>query len=113
LIRGASEDKAGKRYIYDQLSLYPFPLVGMPAYNEYLSRKMRRPENMENRTGIVKVIFSVGVDGTLWDFAILQSLHPAYDEEAIRLVKEGPGWRPGLLHGHVKLPSQGYVEVRF
>ena len=113
LIRGASEDKTGKRYIYDQLSFYPFPVIGMPAYNQYLEKSLRRPETGENKTGIVKVIFSVGVDGTLWDFAVLQSLDPAYDQEAIRLVKEGPGWRPGLLHGHVKLPSQGYVEVTF
>jgi membrane associated rhomboid family serine protease/antitoxin component YwqK of YwqJK toxin-antitoxin module len=113
LIRGVSEDKTGKRYIYDQLSFYPFPVIGMPEYNQYLKKNLHRPETTANKTGIVKVIFSVGVDGTLWDFAILQSLDPEYDQEAIRLVKEGPGWRPGLLHGHVKLPSQGYVEVTF
>jgi len=113
LIRGASEDKAGKRYLYDQLSLYPFPVMGMAAYNNYLVKNIRHPEDQIKKTGTVKVIFSVGIDGTIWDFAILQSLDLSHDLEAIRLVREGPPWRPGLLHGHVKLPSQGYVEVQF
>lgn len=112
LIRGVSEDKNGRRYVYDQLSLYPFPVMGMAAYNKYLEKNLRRPEG-QLRTGIVKVIFSVGIDGTIWDFAILQGLDQLHDQEAVRLVREGPAWRPGLLHGHVKLPSQGYVEVRF
>ncbi len=113
LIRGASEDKAGKRYLYDQLSLYPFPVMGMAAYNNYLAENIRHPENQIKKTGTVKVIFSVGIDGTIWDFAILQSMDLSHDLEAIRLVREGPPWRPGLRHGHEKLPSQGYVEVQF
>jgi hypothetical protein len=113
LIRGASEDKTGKRYLYDQLSLYPFPVMGMVSYNEYLKKSIRRPEGTINKTGTVKVIFSVGIDGTIWDFAILKGLDVSHDQEAIRLVREGPAWRPGLLHGHIKLPSQGYVEVQF
>ena len=113
LIRGASEDKDGKRYVYDQLSLYPFPVIGMPAYQKYLNSNMHRPDPSRFDAGTVKVIFNVGVDGTIWDFVVIQSLSPEYDREAIRLIKEGPAWRPGLLHGHVKLPSQGYVEVAF
>ena len=79
----------------------------MAAYKKYLEKNLRRPEDEENKTGIVKVIFSVGIDGTIWDFVILQSLDLAHDQEAIRLVKEGPAWRPGLLHGHVKLTFAG------
>jgi len=113
LIRGASEDKTGKRYLYDQLSLYPFPVMGMASYNEYLRKNIRPAEDHINKTGTVKVIFSVGIDGAIWDFAILEGLDLYHDQEAIRLVREGPAWRPGLLHGHIKLPSQGYVEVQF
>jgi len=113
LVRGASEDKDGKRYVYDQLSLYPFPVMGMTDYKKYLDKNMRKPDPSKFETGMVKVIFNVGVDGAVWDFVIIQSLTIAHDREAIRLIKDGPAWRPGLLHGHVKLPSQGYVEVAF
>ncbi|MBA4054206.1 MAG: hypothetical protein C0490_05795, partial [Marivirga sp.] len=113
LIRGASEDKDGKRYVYDQLSLYPFPIIGMTEYKKYLDKNMRKPDSERHQSGIVKVIFDVGVDGSIWDFVVIESLSPAHDREAVRLIKEGPAWRSGLHHGHVKLPSQGYVEVVF
>jgi hypothetical protein len=49
----------------------------------------------------------------MWDFTVLESDCPDCNEEAIRLVKEGPRWLPGVLHGHVKIPGQGYVEIGF
>jgi membrane associated rhomboid family serine protease len=113
LIRGVSEDRDGKRYVYDQLSLYPFPVIGMPEFKKYLQKNMRKSDTLNLPTGMVKVIFNVGADGSIWDFTVIQSLSLAQDREAIRLISEGPAWRPGLLHGHVKLPSQGYVEVFF
>lgn len=113
LVRGVSEDKGGKRYVYDQLSLYPFPVTGMTEFKKYVDKNMRKPDPSKYETGVVKVIFNVGVDGTVWDFVIIQSLSLVHDREAIRLIREGPAWRPGLLHGHVKLPSQGYAEVAF
>jgi hypothetical protein len=67
----------------------------------------------EARSGIVKVVFNVGNDGSVWDFVIIEGLSHDYDQEAIRLIKEGPAWRPGVLHGHEQVPSQGYVEVIF
>ena len=66
-----------------------------------------------SRHGKVKVIFSVGVDGSTWNHTILQSVSPECDREAIRLVIDGPAWRPALLHGQEKIPTQGYVEVEF
>ena len=58
-------------------------------------------------------MFNVGIDGTTWNYVVIQSVSPECDEEAIRLVREGPKWRPGLLHGQEEMPSQGYVEIEF
>jgi membrane associated rhomboid family serine protease len=113
LLRGVSVDREGKRYVYDQLSLYPFPVIGMRAYNQYLQTNRRTDDSLTNRSGVVKVIFDVGVDGAIWDFVVIQGLSNRHDEEAIRLIREGPAWRPGLSHGHKKEHSQGYVEVQF
>lgn len=113
LIRGASEDKDGKRYVYDQLSLYPFPVIGMTEYKKYLDKNKRKPVSAEQQSGTIKIIFNVGVDGSIWDFVVIEGVSPAHDREAVRLIREGPAWRPGLLHGHEKLPSQGYIEVVF
>ncbi|HYI76983.1 MAG TPA: rhomboid family intramembrane serine protease [Chryseolinea sp.] len=111
LIHGVSEDSKGKRYVYDYLSELPFPVVGMPAFKKYVDQNKRTP--FQSRHGKVKVVFSVGLDGSTWNYAILQSVSPECDEEAIRLLADGPAWRPGLLHGQEKIPSQGYVEIEF
>jgi antitoxin component YwqK of YwqJK toxin-antitoxin module len=111
IIRGVSEDLNGKRYVYDQSSLYAFPVNGMAEYRKYLFLNMHKPPGF--KSGTVKVVFNVGVDGSIWDFVVIESVSPEHDAEAIRLIKEGPAWRPGLLHGQQKLPSQGYIEVMF
>jgi hypothetical protein len=85
----------------------------MNAFNEYLKKNRHVPDSLKHESGIVKVIFNVGVDGSIWDFVVIKSLSLAHDQEAIRLIEKGPSWRPGLLHGHIKRPSQGYVEVIF
>ena len=111
LVRGVAIAKDGKRYVYDALSEYPNPEGGMPAFRKYQIWNLRK-ENIRG-TGTVKVIFNVGVDSSMWDFTILQSDCAECNEEAIRLVKEGPRWLPGVLHGHVKVPGQGYVDIAF
>ena len=111
IIRGMSEDRRGKRYVYDQTSLYAFPVNGMAEYRKYLFLHTRKPPGF--KSGTVKVVFNVGVDGSMWDFVVMEGVSPEHDAEAIRLVKEGPAWRPGLLHGHEKMPSQGYIEIVF
>lgn len=113
LVHGASEDSEGKRYVYDQMSQYPFPVIGMKAYNEYIKKQVQRPGIPRDKSGTIKVIFNVGLDGAIWDFVVIESLTPAQDQEAINMIRTGPAWRPGVLHGHLKLPSQGYVEVTF
>lgn len=113
LIQGASESLDGKRYVYDQLSEFPFPVIGLEKYKVYLEKNRRMPDGVNTPQGVVKVLFNVGVDGTLWDFVIMESISTACDNEALRLIKEGPSWRPALLHGDKKIQSQGYMEVLF
>jgi len=113
LVQGVSETKNGRRYVYDHLSQYALPVGGMPEFKKYLESNKRRPTTTNIRTGMVKVVFNVGNDGSVWDFVIVEGLSHSYDQEAIRLIKDGPAWRPGVLHGHQPIPSQGYAEVIF
>jgi membrane associated rhomboid family serine protease/antitoxin component YwqK of YwqJK toxin-antitoxin module len=111
LVSGVSIDVNGKRYVYDQYSELAFPVEGMKKYNGYLQQNKAMLNGQPH--GVVKVLFTVGTDGSLWDFAILQSLSKQCDNEAMRLVREGPPWRPAYRHGYRKVQSQGYVEVSF
>jgi antitoxin component YwqK of YwqJK toxin-antitoxin module len=112
LIHGVSIGKDGRRYVYDHLSEFPLPVEGMPAFKRYVDRNKREPLSLRSH-GKVKVTFTVGIDGSTWSYVIIQGVSPACDREAIRLIKEGPKWRPALLHGQEKVPSQGYVEIDF
>lgn len=113
LVRGVALDAKGERYVYDQLSVFPFPEMGMPAYNEYLASSVRRHDQPKTHSGTVELTFLVQADGHIQDFVVLKSLCPQCDKEAIRLVREGPPWRPGVLRGYARIPSNGRVEVMF
>lgn len=110
LIRGAAITKDGRRFVYDQLSLYPVPEGGMPAFRRY---EILNKKKEFIWSGTVKVVFDVASDGTMSDFTILESSCADCNAEAIRLVKEGPRWRPGVMHGHQKISGRGYVEIPF
>ncbi len=111
LIHGVSQGEDGRMYVYDHLSEYPFPVDGMPAFKKYIEANKRVPEGSKH--GTVKLVFSIGVDGTTWNPVVIQSVSPEHDQEAIRLLNEGPRWRTSLLHGQEKVPSQGYIEIDF
>jgi membrane associated rhomboid family serine protease/antitoxin component YwqK of YwqJK toxin-antitoxin module len=112
LISGVSENLAGKRFVYDQLSQLPFPKISMSDYRKYIDDNKRNPSSPDQH-GVVKILFNVGQDGSLWDFIVLEGISHAHDREAIRLIREGPPWRPAFLHGDQKIQSQGYMTVNF
>jgi TonB family protein len=71
------------------------PADGWSAYQNYLFNNVRIPRDRQDQRlqGTVTLSFLVDKQGRRSDFRIEQSLHPVYDLEAIRLVREGPGWQ--------------------
>ena len=69
------------------------PAYGWIAFGQYLEKNKIIPAGAENVTGNVIVSFEVNKKGALNDFKIEQSLSKAHDEEAIRLIKQGPSWK--------------------
>lgn len=49
--------------------------------------------------GRIKVPFIVKADGSVSNVTITQSLDPAFDEEAVRVVSSSPKWSPGMIDG--------------
>ncbi len=72
------------------------PQGGKQAFQEYLEKELRYPEQaLENNVeGRVTLEFTVGIDGALGNFNILKGIGYGCDDEAIRLIKEGPKWTP-------------------
>jgi TonB family protein len=70
------------------------PRDGISAYQFYLLNNVRIPSDAKNNgiKGSVDLSFIVNDKSRLSDFKIERSLGPAYDKEAIRLIREGPPW---------------------
>jgi hypothetical protein len=83
------------------------PVNGWAAFDQYLEKNKKTGAGMIN-AGHTIVSFQVNKKGTLSDFKIEQSLSKAYDDEAIRLITEGPAWR--LLKGR---KARITVMIRF
>ncbi|HTS44434.1 MAG TPA: carboxypeptidase-like regulatory domain-containing protein [Puia sp.] len=84
------------------------PINGWDQYKIYLDKNKRPPLDSLGLKGTVLVSFMVGKNAKLSDFTIEQSIGPGYDEEAIRLIKEGPHWK--LLAGK---KTRAFVVVNF
>jgi TonB family protein len=69
------------------------PQGGWIAFDDYVEKNKVYPAEDSNLAGEVIVTFQVNNQGRLSNFKIVQSLAKGYDEEAIRLIKEGPKWR--------------------
>lgn len=83
----------------------PEPLIGMDEYKKYLKREIRRPSvwPCEGKTGTVLVEFSVDDEGNPYDVVAEYGICGASDDEAVRLVKDGPKWAPSNVRGKVRV----------
>lgn len=81
------------------------PKNGLRKYYEYFRDSLRYPAQARRMgvEGKVYIQFIVEKDGSLSQMKILRGLGAGCDEEAVRLVKEGPKWLAG---------KQGGVPVR-
>ncbi len=79
----------------------PVPVIGWKKYNEYLKASARTAGGMLK--GDVNVRFMVKPGGELIDFRIDKGLNEASNNEAIRIIKEGPSWTPGSLDSEVRI----------
>ena len=84
--------------IVEELPEFPGGVVKM---NEYLSNSIIYPEYAVNNNieGKVVLEFVVDIDGTITDIKIVQSVHESLDNEASRVVKSMPKWKPGKNDG--------------
>ena len=74
---------------------------GMAALGQYLQKNLRYPAAAQraNVAGRVFVSFVVNTDGSIQDVQVLKGLGFGTDEEAQRVVKSMPKWRPGKQSG--------------
>lgn len=79
----------------------PEPEGGLRNFYRYIARKLRYP-NKARRKGVagrVFIRFDVNTDGTVGNVRVLRGIGSDCDEEAVRIIKNGPQWVPGTQRG--------------
>lgn len=90
------------------------PAGGQPALVKYFEERMHYPEQaLANKVeGKVTIEFTVGTDGVLRDFHVLKGIGFGCDDEAIRLLREGPAWAPSKK-GTEPVAEKVTVQLKF
>ena len=75
---------------------------GEEAFQNYLKYSIVYPTGADSLTeGTVYVYFEVAKDGSIGNVKALKSIpgHPAFSDEAIRVIAAMPAWNPGMMNG--------------
>lgn len=77
------------------------PINGFPHLYEYFESELKYPEEAVNDSvqGVVTVAFIITSRGQVDKITVMNSLGPAFDAEAIRLISHMPAWKPATIDG--------------
>lgn len=92
----------------------PEPIGGMSNYKSYLENNIVYPQSaIDNKIkGAVVLEVTINPNGTIKTITIVKGLGYGCDEEAKRLVNEGPEWKPAAEDGKTIEATQ-QIKVRF
>ncbi len=89
---------------------------GISAFYGYLRKELKYPRQAQ-RMGIegrVYVEFVVERDGSLTDIRVVKGIGAGCDEEAVRVLKKSPNWKPGKQRGNpVRQKMIQYIHFKF
>jgi TonB family protein len=105
-----SEKSTPKLDVYLQAE----PLEGYTHLYAYFNENLLYPPQAvkDSVEGIETVSFTIDQQGMPTLITITQSLGPLFDQEAIRLIRQMPAWKPATLNGH-PVASQLSVPLTF
>lgn len=87
---------------------------GMEALYRYLASNIKYPENAkkERIQGKVYVSFVIEKDGSVSNIKVLRDIGGGCGEEAVRVVKQMPKWKPGRQRGK-RVRTQYNLPINF
>jgi outer membrane biosynthesis protein TonB len=90
--------------------IQPQPVNGRSGFNKYIRENIHRPDSATTGQRVVVLLsFIVHTDGSLDSLKIIKSPGKLFSDEAIRLIRSGPRWEPGLDNGK---PVEDVVTIR-
>jgi len=94
-----TEDESVKEF--GTIEINPEFPGGMTAWAKFMQKNLRYPNQAleEGISGKVFVSFVVEKDGHLTDIKVVRGVGYGLDDEAIRVLKLAPAWKPGIQNG--------------
>lgn len=76
---------------------------GMSEFVKWLTKNLKYPPRAlrDKVEGRVMISFIVNKDGSLSDIKVEEHVHALLDNEALRVVRQMPNWKPGRDHGKI------------
>ncbi|KAA8475547.1 TonB family protein [Arcticibacter tournemirensis] len=96
-----SQDADSKVYDMNLVESAPEFNGGQRELNKYISNNIKYPAaaRQNNIQGKVYLSFIVEKDGSINDIKVKQGIGSGCDEEAIRVLRSSPKWKPGMIKG--------------
>jgi len=87
---------------------------GMGKILEYIARNVKYPVKAQEQgiSGRCIVEYTIDTDGSVTDVNVVQSLSPECDEEALRVVKAMPKWKPAKRNRKL-VRIKGKIPINF
>jgi len=87
---------------WSTVEVMPAPYGGADAWAKFLQKNIHYPARAseEGKQGKVLLSFIVEKDGSLTNIKVERPMGFGLDEEAIRVLKLAPAWKPGIQNGH-------------
>lgn len=95
---GDKPDNDSIYQIVDEMPQYP---GGEKAMMEYVAKNVKYPQEAKDKEiqGRVFIGFVVEKDGSIGEVKVLRGIGGGCDEEAVRVIKGMPKWKPGIQEG--------------
>ncbi len=95
------EESTTVYFVVEKMPKYKDKANKIKNFNDFVKQEMQYPQEAlnENIEGRVYVQFTVGKNGYVKDAKVARGVHPALDQEALRIVYSSPKWEPGTQKG--------------
>lgn len=96
------------------LEVMPEPYGGAAAWGKFLQKNIHYPAQASEagKQGKVFLSFIVETDGHLSNIVVERGVGYGLDEEALRVLKLAPAWKPGIQNGH-KVRVRYSIPINF
>jgi len=111
---GKSFSSSGVRLPHTSFYIIPEFPGGIDKLFQFLATELKYPKRQRNKRiqGTVKVSFFILEDGSVANIHVVESPNEDFSDEAIRVVKRMPKWKPGIVDQKIE-PYEMVLPISF